>query len=143
MKRPYLYRFQTHSNDRGSLTVADEIDVPFAVKRVFWVYDTQGKRGGHAHKECEQILVVLRGSAKVTLQEGWQSDHVKLNEPDWALYVPPGVFVDYQMQEGSILLVFCSHPHDPEDYVYSEAHERGKENASAICGSEANARTGV
>ena len=143
MKRPYLYRVPTFTDERGSLSVADALDVPFAVKRLFWVYDSDKNRGGHAHKECEQMLFCVSGSIKVTMIEGGHSDHVRLDDPALALYIPTGVFVDYQMQKGAVLLVLCSHPHDPEDYVYSEAHERRKEDASALCGLEADARVGV
>lgn len=128
MNGPYVYTLPTYQDDRGCLTVAEAgLDCPFEVKRLFWVYngDDGESRGGHAHRECEQVLIAIQGSVKVTVMEPerMHSEHLRLDDPAQALYVPAGHFVDYRLRAGAVLLVLCSHGYDPEEYIYPAGHE--------------------
>lgn len=128
MNGPYVWTLPTYQDERGNLTVAEAgLDCPFEVKRVFWTYNGDGSamRGGHAHRQCQQVLVALQGSVKVTLMEAERrhSDHLRLDDPGQALYVPAETFVEYKLRPGAVLLVLCSHGYDPEDFIYPDGSE--------------------
>ena len=79
---------------RGNLTVAEQLkDVPFEVKRAYWVYDVPGgeSRGGHAHKQLYQLIVALSGSFTVNLDDGKERQSYLLNHPWEGLLITPGI----------------------------------------------------
>lgn len=108
--------FEAHLDGRGSLTAVEAgRDVPFEIRRIFYVYDVpEGtRRGGHAHRVCEQVLVCLSGYCRVVAD----GDEFNLCGPTKALYVPPGVYLELDgWQAGTVLLVLCSHHYEEEDY---------------------------
>ena len=80
---------------RGNLTVAEQLkDVPFEVKRAYWVYDVPGgeSRGGHAHKQLYQLIVALSGSFTVNLDDGKERQSYLLNHPWEGLLITPGIW---------------------------------------------------
>jgi dTDP-4-dehydrorhamnose 3,5-epimerase-like enzyme len=84
------------------------------------VYDVPGKdvRGEHAHRECTQFLVCVRGSVSVVVDDGRASEEIVLNGPDTGLLVPPMVWaVQYRYTPDAMLLVLASHEYDPDDYI--------------------------
>ena len=67
------YAFQAHGDGRGNLVALEELkNIPFKVKRVYYIYDTKSgvRRGFHAHKHLEQILICVHGSCKIHLDDG-------------------------------------------------------------------------
>jgi UDP-2-acetamido-3-amino-2,3-dideoxy-glucuronate N-acetyltransferase len=106
---------------RGSLSAGEfASQVPFAPKRFFMIFDVPGKdvRGEHAHRACHQFLVCARGSLKVVVDDGKESEEVSLDSPDIGLYLPPMIWaVQYQYSSDALLLVFASDPYDPADYI--------------------------
>ncbi len=73
------YTFQPHGDDRGQLIAFEEYkDIPFEIKRVYFMYDTQDgvRRGYHAHKSLKQILVCVHGSCKVHLDNGYETKEI-------------------------------------------------------------------
>ena len=106
---------------RGNLSFAEfEKDLPFVVKRCFWVFDVPSKdvRGEHAHKECHQFLICVSGSVTVMLDDGSNRIEVKLDNPASGLHIPPGVWgVQYKYSENAVLVVLASHTYDPHDYI--------------------------
>ena len=112
----------THVIDlRGSLTAAEfASEIPFVAQRFFCVFDVPGKeiRGEHAHKQCAQFLVCVRGSVSVVVDDGIQSEEIVLDSPERGLYVPPMIWaVQYRYSADALLLVFASHHYDPADYI--------------------------
>lgn len=103
---------ETHTDERGNLTVADFNKLPFFPKRIFYVYDTNSDRGGHAHKKCEQIYICLSGSCLITTDE----NKYRLSSPDIGLHVPIHVKTTQSFDKNTILLVLASEHYDPEDY---------------------------
>ena len=84
------YAFQQHGDERGQLVALEEIkDIPFKVKRVYYLYDTAKDvtRGFHAHKKLEQILICIHGSCKIRLDNGYEKKVVPLEKPYEGLYV--------------------------------------------------------
>jgi uncharacterized RmlC-like cupin family protein len=95
-------------------------EIPFAVKRIFYLYDIPGgeSRGAHAHKECHQFLVAASGSFEVLLDDGVTKRQVLLNRPDLGLHIPPGIWAsEINFSSGSICLVLASHEYNESDYL--------------------------
>jgi serine acetyltransferase/dTDP-4-dehydrorhamnose 3,5-epimerase-like enzyme len=116
-----VHRLMRAVDIRGSLTAGEfSGDIPFVPRRYFLVFDVPGKdvRGEHAHRECQQFLVCARGSVSVVVDDGTLSEEIVLDRPDVGLYVPPMVWaVQYKYSADALLLVFASHPYDPDDYI--------------------------
>ena len=106
---------------RGSLTVGEfERSVPFSVKRYFMVFDVPSMetRGEHAHRECHQFLICVRGSCAVVADDGTNRQEFLLDRPDVAVHLPPMVWgIQYKYSSDAVLLVFASHYYDSEDYI--------------------------
>lgn len=109
------------TDPRGNLTVADGIrNIPFDIKRVYWTYDIPAGeyRGGHAHRECEEIIVAANGSFNVTLDDGHEKITYHLNHPFQGLYVDKGIWRTLDdFSSGSLCLVLASELYEEEDYV--------------------------
>ena len=106
---------------RGNLTVAESMkDMPFDIKRVYWVYDVPGGecRGGHAHKECKEFIIAVSGSFHVTLDDGNNKNTYLLNHPYQGLFVETGIWRTLDdFSSGSVCLVLASHEYDEKDYI--------------------------
>lgn len=110
-----------HSDRKGNLTVVENgITLPFDVKRVYYLYDIPGgeKRGAHAHKELEQLIVATSGSFTVTLDDGKNKRSYFLNRPYQGLYVKPGMWRDLtDFSSGAVAMVLASDIYKKEDYI--------------------------
>jgi dTDP-4-dehydrorhamnose 3,5-epimerase-like enzyme len=106
---------------RGDLSVGEyERDIPFTPKRYFIVYNvpTREVRGEHAHRNCHQFLICLKGSCGVLLDDGRNRREITLDRPDRGVYMPPMVWgTQYRYSEDAMLLVFASDYYDPDDYI--------------------------
>ena len=106
---------------RGNLTVAEQQrEVPFHMERVYWTYDVPSgeSRGGHAHKECEEVIVAVSGSFDVTLDDGEARETYHLNHPYQGLYVGTGIWRTLEdFSSGAVCLVMASHLFEEEDYI--------------------------
>lgn len=95
-------------------------EVPFEIKRVFYVYDIPGgdSRGAHAHRECAEFIVPLMGSFDVFVDDGVSRDVIRLDRSFRGLYLPPRIWLSYvNFSSGSVALVFASHVYEESDYV--------------------------
>ena len=108
---------------KGNLTVVqNNIEVPFAVKRCYYLYDVPGgeERGGHAHKELHQLIVAASGSFDVILNDGNIKRTISLNRPYYGLLVVPGIWRELNnFSSGSVCLVLASEVYKKEDYIRS------------------------
>ena len=122
----FLHRMNRASDIRGSLTVGEfERTVPFPVKRYFMVFDVPSMetRGEHAHRECHQFLICVRGSCAVVADDGKSRQEFLLDRADLGIHLPPMVWgIQYKYSADAVLLVFASHYYDSADYIrdYSE-----------------------
>ena len=108
------------SFDEGNLTSVDNNIFPFAVNRIFYLYDISGgeSRGAHAHKACHQLLVAASGSFEVLLDDGRFKKQFFLNQPSLGLYIPPGIWAsEVNFSSGAICLVLASNEFDEFDYI--------------------------
>ncbi len=119
-----IYRklqFPDLGDERGKLVVAEgEIDIPFAIKRVFYIYgsDKDVVRGQHANRESEFVLINVAGSSKVMITDGEHKEIVELKRPKEGLYIPKMIWKDmYDFSEDSVLLVLASTHYDGSEYI--------------------------
>lgn len=108
-------------NRAGNITpISNNKEIPFDVKRVFYIYDIPGgeDRGAHAHKECHQLLIAAGGSFEIELNDGKTKRTVMLNRPYYGLHIPPGIWAaEKSFSSGAICLVLASHKYDAADYI--------------------------
>lgn len=106
---------------RGSISVGEfQRAVPFDTKRYFVVFDVPSieTRGAHAHKECHQFLICVRGSVAVVADDATSRQEFVLDRPELGLHLPPMVWgIQYRYSADAVLLVFASHYYDADDYV--------------------------
>lgn len=117
-----IIEFGEYGDERGNLVVAEcgGVDVPFDVKRVFYIYgsDSSVIRGRHANRRTEFVLINVAGSSKVKIDNGYESDIVELNRPRMALYIPSMLWKDmYDFSPDSVLLVLASEHYDGNEYI--------------------------
>lgn len=121
-----IHRLPQIVDIRGSLTVGEfGRTIPFPVKRYFIVYDVPSRetRGEHAHRECHQYLICVRGSCSVVADDGYHRQEFLLDRPDIGLHLPPMIWgIQYKYSDDAVLLVYASHYYDNADYIrdYSE-----------------------
>lgn len=105
----------------GALTpVEGAVDIPFAIERVYYLYDLPAGagRGSHAHRELEQIFVSVMGSFTVTLKDGTAERAFSLDRAHIGLFVPRLIWRELSdFSGGSICLVLASLPYDENDYI--------------------------
>ena len=105
----------------GNITaVNNEVEIPFAIKRVYYLYDVPGgeSRGGHAHKALQQLIVAASGSFDISLNDGVNKITFSLSRPYKGLYVPPGLWRELNnFSSGAICLVLASTFYTEDDYI--------------------------
>ena len=108
------------ADPRGNLTVVEAGEqVPFNIERVYYLYDIPGgaERGGHAHKELQQLIVAMSGSFDVILDDGYREERVHLNRSHYGLYVGEMVWREMDnFSSGSVCMVLASAHYDEGDY---------------------------
>jgi len=116
-----LHRLPLIPDLRGSLTVGEFAqDIPFLPRRYFLVFGVPNRevRGEHAHRECHQFLICVRGSCSVVADDGERRVEVLLDAPEKGLYLPPWTWgIQYKYSSDAVLLVFASHHYDAADYI--------------------------
>ena len=115
------YQFPPHGDDRGQLVAVEMLkDIPFEVKRVYYIYDTLPgvRRGFHAHRNLQQILICVHGSCKIHLDNGTDTAEVLLDKPSEGLYISNDMWREmYDFSDGAVLLVLASEYYDERDYI--------------------------
>jgi len=113
-----LLELPTFEDPRGILTVVEK-EVPFDIKRVYYIYQVAGRRGGHRHKKTYQAFICVHGSCEVLSDDGLHQERIRLDSPRKMLLVPPE---DWHVMENfskdGVLLVLASEPYNPEDYIH-------------------------
>jgi len=108
-------------NRAGNLTaINNSIDIPFDVKRIYYIFDIPGGsvRGGHAHKNLKQLIIAASGSFDVVLDDGRKKEKIFLNRPYFGLLVVPGIWREIlDFSSGAICLVLASEKYSESDYI--------------------------
>lgn len=117
---------------RGNLSFVEEKrHIPFAIKRVYWVYDVPGgaTRDGHAYRTLEEFIIAVSGSFDVVIDDGKEEQVVQLNRSYVGLYVPPMVWRRLEnFSSNSVALILASQPYSEGEYLreYQEFTFLGK-----------------
>lgn len=131
-----IISFQQHGDHRGQLVALEKNkEIPFEIKRVYYMYDTVCgvRRGYHAHKALQQVLICIHGSCKIHLDDGNDTVEVVLDKPYEGLYVTNNMWREmYDFSSDAVLLVLASEYYDEADYIrnYQEflSFVRGKKD---------------
>lgn len=117
-----MLEFTQRGDERGHLVIVEgEQDIPFEIKRVFYIYgsDLDVVRGQHANRESEFVLINVAGKSKVKVKDGKGNEAIYcLNRPHTGIYLPAMVWKDmYDFTANSVLLVLASTHYDSEEYI--------------------------
>ena len=117
-----MLEFKQHGDQRGHLVIVEGMqDIPFDIKRIFYIYgsDANVVRGQHANKKTEFVLINVAGTSKVRVDDGKGNEAVfSLNRPHTGIYLPTLVWKDmYDFSEDSVLLVLASEHYDGNEYI--------------------------
>ncbi|WCM42479.1 FdtA/QdtA family cupin domain-containing protein [Flavobacterium sp. CBA20B-1] len=105
---------------RGNLSVIEGNTIPFAINRVYFLYDVPSgaERGGHAHKNQQEFIIAVAGSFQVVLNNGWEEKVYHLFKPNEGLYVPVNTWRELRnFSAGAVCLVVSSDAFDENDYI--------------------------
>ena len=121
-KQVQMLQFQEKGDDRGHLVVAEgQKDIPFNIKRVFYIYGSDGDvvRGKHANRETEFVLINVAGTSKVkVIDENGTETVYALDHPRAGIFLPKMVWKEmYAFSKDSVLLVLASEHYDPAEYI--------------------------
>lgn len=118
-----IKKISLHSlgDDRGQLiSLEGNQTIPFAVKRVYYIFNTKPlvRRGFHAHKKLEQVLICTSGSCNILLDDGKKKEVAYLSCPNEALFIGPMIWHEmYDFTEDCVLMVIASEHYDENDYI--------------------------
>ena len=116
-----LIELDKHHAEQGNISIVENSkDVPFEVKRIYYLYDIPSgeSRGGHAHKELHQLLIAVGGSFEVILDDGNVKRTITLNRPYVGLLIVPGIWREItNFSSGATCLVLASHKYEEKDYI--------------------------
>jgi hypothetical protein len=108
-------------NRAGNITIVEgHKNIPFSIKRLYYIYDIPGgeDRGGHAHKELYQLIIAASGSFDVIIDDGRGKKSIQLNRPYFGLLIVPGIWREIvNFSSGAICLVLASERYFEEDYI--------------------------
>ncbi|WP_125077620.1 sugar 3,4-ketoisomerase [Rufibacter latericius] len=119
---PYLLSFHRLPDAGGTLiSTQDASGLPFAAKRVFWVFASgqETERGGHAHRTTQEILTVVQGRVRVETQTAHGRGEFSLETPNQGLYIPPLCWITVHPSPGAILCCMTSTVFEEADYIRS------------------------
>lgn len=122
MDKVKMVEFPQHGDERGHLVIVEgNKDIPFDIKRAFYIYgsDRDVVRGQHANRNSQFVLINVAGTSKVKVKDGEGNEMIFcLNRPHTGVYLPTMVWKDmYDFSEDSVLLVLASEHYDPEEYI--------------------------
>ncbi|MEJ8738613.1 FdtA/QdtA family cupin domain-containing protein [Erysipelotrichaceae bacterium HCN-30851] len=116
-----LLEFKQNGDDRGHLVVVEgNSDIPFEIKRIFYIYgsDKDVIRGQHANRKTEFVLINVSGTSKVKVTDGKIEKIYNLDHPHMGIYLPKMVWKDmYDFSDDSVLLVLASEHYEPSEYI--------------------------
>lgn len=113
-------KFPVVEDYRGNLAFIQEESIPYAFKRIYYLFDvpSSASRGGHSHIRQNETIIALSGSFEVSVNDGSQTKSVLLNKPGIGLHVPPGIWRELNnFSSGAVCLVVAEDVFDESDYI--------------------------
>lgn len=108
-------------DERGNLSFVENFkQIPFEVKRTYWLYDVPGgvSRGGHAEINNEELIIAISGSFEILVDDGVNTRTYTLNRSYYGLYVPKGLWREIkEFSTNAVALEFGSIAYDEKDYI--------------------------
>lgn len=114
----------THFRQGNLTALNNEVEIPFCIQRVFYLYDipSGATRGGHAHRHDTQLIVAASSCFEVTLFDGKQEKTVRLDQPNQGLLVPPGIWCQlHRFSSAAICMTFTAEKYNEADYIRDAA----------------------
>ncbi|MBR5087222.1 MAG: WxcM-like domain-containing protein [Muribaculaceae bacterium] len=116
-----LIELAKNHHPNGNLSIVENANqIPFDIKRVYYLYDVPGgeERGGHSHKKLKQFMIAISGSFDVIIDDGARQKCITLNRPYMGLLIVPGIWrIINNFSSGAVCLVIASEHYDESDYV--------------------------
>ncbi|BEJ68309.1 WxcM-like domain-containing protein [Campylobacter coli] len=116
-----MLNFNAKSDNRGSLIALENLkEIPFEIKRIYYIYDTKPEfpRGAHAHRELEQVLIMMEGSCELVLNDGKNIKNIILNRPDMGIFIGKNMWREMKnFSYGAKLLVLASDFYNEKEYI--------------------------
>lgn len=121
-----LITLKTFKDNRGNLSVLEDREIPFPIKRLFYIYGVDNsKRAGHRHKKTYQALISLTGGCRVFVDNGKEQKEYIIDSPDKCLILdPPDWHLIDEFESRTILLVCASEYFDESDYIFEKYAEK-------------------
>lgn len=118
-----LLDFDIHGDHLGNLVaIEEEIDLPFKIKRVYYVWGTDHNaiRGKHAHKNLQQVIICVNGECDFILDDGENKQTIHLNNPSQGLYINNNIWREFtNFSDDCVIIVLASEHYIPEDYIHN------------------------
>jgi len=117
----HIINLKSFTDERGSLTALEDRDLPFKIKRVFYIYGTREDvtRGKHRHKATIQAMTCLSGSCSVYNHNGKEEENFVLDSPNKCLILEPEDWHSMtNFSDNCVIQVLASKYYDPKDYIY-------------------------
>lgn len=116
---PKIIEIKTYQDNRGKLSVLEK-NIPFEIKRVFYIYDVDNSvRGKHRHHKTIQAAICIHGSCKITSDNSKKTETFCMDKPNKCLFLyPEDYHWMHDFSNNAILLVLASEKFDPNDYIY-------------------------
>ena len=115
------FEFEEHGDERGVLiSLEEQRNIPFEIRRCYFMYNLLPgvRRGFHAHKTLRQVLVCVRGSCKILLDDGTEKAVVPLDRPNKGLYITADTWREmFDFSEDAVLMVLADQLYDESDYI--------------------------
>lgn len=116
-----LIKLQTKADKNGALVALEENrNIPFTIKRVYYIFDTEDGfvRGRHSHKNLQQVLICVKGSCKIRLDDGIGKTEIVLDSPDLGLLVKSNIWREmYDFSIDCVLMVLADQYYNEDDYI--------------------------
>jgi len=121
LERVKTIELPTHADPRGVLTAIEaSVEVPFKIERIFWVYDVKPpyERGGHAHRETDQLVICVAGTMKIDASDGSATRTFDLNSPTLGLYIPALIWTRlYEFTPDAVCIAAASGLYDHAEVI--------------------------
>jgi len=120
MNELFLFPSIVNKGGEGLIRVFESSNIPFSVKRVFTVLNSEvgTSRGKHAHKVCNQLICCVSGGVRLICDDGSRKEEINMTPMSQGVLVPAGTWAEQLcLKEGSVIIVFCDQPYEESDYL--------------------------